>query len=117
MHLLNEIHQKEFNSLLHDFFNFASDSLVTRNHNYGFRGHSNDAWQLEPTLARFVDRIQAAYHERRNEREHTMKITLRRLRDQLTREYSLSIMICLKNELKRWTCGSTASISDYRPRF
>src|SRR5258706_10822587 len=80
MSKLNEVYEKNFDSL-NDFFKFCYEQLITRAHNYGFRGHANDAWKLEPTLMRFVDTIQATYPESQLDRSFITKLALKRLYD------------------------------------
>ena len=81
MRLMAEVHEHEFTSVS-DFFSFIPEKLITRDHNYGFRGHACDLWKLEPTLARFLDRIELAFPERRNDRVLTTKIVLKKLHDE-----------------------------------
>lgn len=93
MYLLNEVHKKEFPTLA-DFFASIPD-LITRDHNYGFRGHADEEWDLVPTLGRFIDRIVAAFHDLRSEREYATKIALKRLRDEFKKN------LIMNNDLPR----------------
>src|SRR6266704_342234 len=80
MYKLSEVYEEGFNSL-NDFFKFISEKLITREHDYGFRGHASDAWKLEPTLIRFVDTIEAMYPGSQLDREFMTKLALKRLYD------------------------------------
>ncbi|WP_188150497.1 FRG domain-containing protein [Teredinibacter waterburyi] len=50
------ISEKTF-STAREFSEFALKNLVTRDYNYGFRGHADDLWKLEPTITRYYDSI------------------------------------------------------------
>ena len=56
MKVINWISEKTFSSA-NEFSDFALKNLVTRDYNYGFRGHANDLWKLEPTITRYHDSI------------------------------------------------------------
>lgn len=75
--------ERSFQSVT-EFFDYASEKLITRDYDYGFRGHANSGWQLETTLSRFVSEIQLNYPERgsHNERELLTKLCLQRLHEE-----------------------------------
>jgi len=81
---MNEVYIKEFENVS-EFFSFIPEKLITRDHNYGFRGHASASWLLAPTIARFVDGILTAFPKRAMYREETTKIVLNRLRDEFKR--------------------------------
>jgi hypothetical protein len=75
--------EKDFQSIT-EFFDYASEKLITRDYDYGFRGHSDSDWELETTLSRFVNEIQSHYPERsaNYERELLTDLCLQRLHKQ-----------------------------------
>lgn len=83
MFSLNQVHEVHFRSV-DEIFQYATSHLITRNHNFGFRGHEDAGWKLEPTLIRFTDLIKDAYPEYANDRHIIMKV-LPRLHDEFRR--------------------------------
>jgi hypothetical protein len=76
--LMNEIFEKQHASP-DALFSFIPDQLITREHRYGFRGHADHQWKLEPTAMRFIDQIEAAHPERKADRVRTGELALKRL--------------------------------------
>lgn len=83
MYLLSEVHEQEFKSAS-QFFEFISGSLITRDHTFGFRGHENAAWHLEPTISRYLEQIFERYPDWRD-RSDTRALVLKRLHDSFKR--------------------------------
>lgn len=57
MYKLNEIHEKHYSSV-DEIFEYIYSELVTREYDYGFRGHSDSEWKLEPTIIRYIDTME-----------------------------------------------------------
>lgn len=80
MYEISKPFENTFSSVT-DFFKFASEQLITRDHNFGFRGHSDATWQLEPTLTRFIDEIQSAYQNGQRDRDLIHRMAVRKLHE------------------------------------
>lgn len=78
MFKFNHIHETNFQSV-DEMLDFASTKLITRNYDYGFRGHSDSSWDLEPTLMRFIDRLESSYGANKHRREELTELTIKRL--------------------------------------
>lgn len=73
MHPICKTRVKEFDSIK-SIESHIHGNLITRQHNYGFRGHKNASWKLETTLARYVDEIISMFPERKETFEQTYAV-------------------------------------------
>lgn len=83
MYELGTPDEKSFQSVT-EFFDYSLKKLITREYDYGFRGHSNSGWKLETTLSRFVNEIQLHYPEHGVNKERTLltNLCLQRLHEE-----------------------------------
>jgi len=74
---------RRFDSLA-SFFQTISDGLVTRNHDYGFRGHTCSSWTLETTLMRYIKQTNSTWNMLKADMSSSaQKVVARRLRSNL----------------------------------
>lgn len=78
---MDQIVEIKFDNV-YDFLSYIPSALITRDHNFGFRGHRSSDWSLTPTLVRFVDEVQASYPDRQDRRELTTEVVVKRLHDE-----------------------------------
>lgn len=74
----NTVHTQKYSSV-DELFESVYKNLVTRNHKYGFRGHSNSEWKLEPTVSRYVDSIKRGYGSDKINRNSINQATINKL--------------------------------------
>ena len=84
---MSKIHEHEFDSG-DSFLSYISENLITRQHSYGFRGHSEISWNLEPTIFRFMDDINKVFPNKTDSANQ-----LKRIMNTLKNEFEKNLII------------------------
>lgn len=78
MKKLDQVKEVTFETV-NKLFDFIASDLITRNHEYGFRGHSDNSWKLEPTIIRYIDSIENSYGANQHKRDDLTRLSMNRL--------------------------------------
>lgn len=78
MYKFDYIPEKRLSSV-DEMFSVISSDLITRDHQFGFRGHRDPSWKLETTLARFMERINKSHGAKQHNKNDLLKLTIKNL--------------------------------------